>query len=192
MLNPHVTKASNLRAHLTHCAIALLLAASASTAQAQETLVYSIADDVKAENDCSDPANVECKKVFENTCNWVGDSAVIMREGHSKDIPQDRVVGKVLDNFVKIGDDTEGYVDIDLANILLDEVNMYFMMGQYELDFARSNDQMGMAFALMLGAEANGDAEEGFLDEGMAEINKNRDEALRQKWFNVCMQTAYF
>lgn len=70
---------------------------------------------------------------------------------------------------------------------LVEPIGTYFILGQYNADFAQFNDQAGMAFAMMLGAQINGSAKEGFATENMAETNKRRDDLLGQKWFATCM-----
>lgn len=183
--------ARSLRDHFKGAAV-LLLMASTSSALAQGMEIYSIADQIKAENDCSDQANEACKMMFENTCYWAGETAITMRDGIAQNIPYDRIGDRIFGDLNEIAEGSGGYVDVDLANSLVEPIGTYFLLGQYNADFAQFNDQAGMAFAMMLGAQINGSAKDGFASETMAETNKRRDDLLRQKWFGTCMQTAYF
>lgn len=171
---------------------ALLTLLLPCTATAQPYEVYSIADQIKADNDCSDRNNAECKSLFETTCTWAGDTSITLRDGIAQGIPFDRIAVKVIGELGEVAEGSGGYVDLDLANSMIEPMGMYFITGQYDADFAQFNDQAGMAFAMMLGAQINGSAKKGFANETMAEANKRRDDLLRQKWFSTCMQAAYF
>ncbi|WP_112311421.1 hypothetical protein [Pseudogemmobacter bohemicus] len=115
-----------------------------------------------------------------------------LTSSHPLAIPFDRIGERIIGELVEVAEGSGGYVDLDLANSLIDPMGMYFITGQYEADFAQFNGQASFAFGMMLGAQINGSAKQGTADETIAEINKRRDELLRQKWFSTCMQTAYF
>ncbi len=154
--------------------------------------LFSLADEIKSENDCSDRNNETCKSLFETTCFWASDTSILLREGIAQGIPFDRIGERIIGELVEVAEGSGGNVDLDLANSLIDTMGMYFITGQYEADFAQFNDQASLAFGMMLGAQINGSANRGAADETIAEINKKRDGLLRQKWCNTCMQTAYF
>lgn len=159
---------------------------------AQQVEIYSIADQIKAENDCSDQTNEACKNLFENTCSWAGESAITVRDGVARNIPYDRIGQRIFGELAEIGEGSAGYVDLDLANSLVEPMGQYFLFGQYDADFAQFNDQASLALGMMFGATINGSAKANTPDETLGAINKRRDELLRNKWFTTCMQTAYF
>lgn len=174
--------------------LALLMLAQAGTtpAAAQSTEIFSISDQIRAENDCYDQTNEACKSMFENTCYWAEESAVTLRDGLAQSIPMDRIFQRMLGELVEISEGSGGYIDLDLADSMIEPMIMYFTTGQYDAEFAQFNDQASLALGMMLGATINGSAEQGTAEEGLSAMANRRDELLRQKWFSTCMQTAYF
>lgn len=169
----------------------MTVAVATSRVAAQDIEILSIADEIKSKNDCSDQSNQECKSLFENTCSWVGNSSIVIRDGLMQSIPGDRIGQRIVGELVEIAEGSGGYVDLPLAESFISPMESYFLQGQYDAEFSNFNNQSGLTLGLMAGMAMNGKAQSSEVDEALRKINDQRDQALRQKWYNTCIQTAY-
>ncbi|WP_162618423.1 hypothetical protein [Tritonibacter mobilis] len=165
----------------------------APMAGADEITVYTIADEIYAQNDCTDQSNEECRAMFENTCTWAGDAAIIVRDGYESSVSLQRISEKILEELGEVGIGSGGYIDTDLAISMLDPISGYFMFGQYEVEFSDFNNRAKVAIAMVAGARlTGGDTTAKDVEETRAMITQKRDNAIRTKWYNNCMRSAYF
>jgi hypothetical protein len=130
--------------------------------------------------------------LFETTCTWAADSAIIMRDGLAQSVPYERIVDKIWGELGEVGIGSGGYVDLYLAESMLAPIGSYFMFGQYSMDFTAFNDRAGLAIGMMAGSAITGDTSSEDINETIRLINERRDDALHQKWFNTCLRAAYF
>lgn len=172
-------------------AIFLCLSLKASPAWPEEVLVYSIADEIYSQNDCSDPNNSPCSTMFQSTCNWVGESAKTIARGLERNIPPDRIHNRILGDLVEIGEGSGGFVDLDLANSFIDPLWNYFSSGQYQLDFANTGGNSGIGLGLIFAGEASGQFEKGATEQYLQSLAEKQQEELYSIWMNSCLETAY-
>lgn len=155
----------------------------------QEGGIFSIADDIKARNDCTDQSNQECRSMFENTCSWVGSSSVVIRDGLMQSIPEERIGNRIFGELVEIAEGSGGNVDLPLAESFVEPIWQYFVTGQYDAEFAHYSSEAGIVYGMMLGGAMTGQSAEA--DKYVQQLTERINQALAQKWHDTCMQTAY-
>ena len=168
--------------------LSVLFAAQGS---GEEVNVFSIADQIHAQNDCSDYNNEPCKQLFQTTCSWVGDSAATIANGLDRDIPPERIHKRILAEMVEIGEGSGGYIDVDLANSFIEPVWNYFATGQYDEEISGLSDNFSLGLGMVMGGEMTGSFEGGAVGEYMESVKSGRNEMLRSRWENTCLETAY-
>lgn len=127
--------------------------------------------------------------MFENTCSWVGSSAVIIRDGLIQSIPEERIGNRIYGELVEIAEGSGGYVDLPLAQSFIDPILQYFVSGQYDAEFAHYNSEAGIVYGMMIGGAMTGKSAEA--DKYVQQLTERIDQALTQKWHDTCIQTAY-
>lgn len=160
-------------------------------AMAQEVEVFSISDQIKAQNDCTDRENGPCRDLFNSTCEWVGASAITIATGLERNIPEERIQDRIIGDLVEIGEGSGGYVDIDLANAFIEPLWNYFASGQYAVEMANSNGDISLGLGMMLGGEITGSLGTGSANEYMQEVKNRQQAQLSARWKSSCLESAY-
>lgn len=160
--------------------------------KAEDWGIFNRADEIYSRNDCSDRANEDCREMFENTCAWAGDSAVMALEGVQRSVPYDRVDTKLWGELGEVAIGSGGYIDPELAVSMLDALAEYFVLGHYQREFSNFHDRAGLALGMMAGSALTGNTTAKDIEETKQLLAQKRDAALRNKWYKICMNSAYF